>query len=178
MAWHYSVLQSVLDCLSYLHGAGLAYKHSLGGRATGVISIRSAFSNSLWNGSTFFTAADLKAEFPALEEQIQLKDLIENDNDSMRLHLKKHLRYVSQLSSSITVRSIWLSTVIGTMYHVHRCSSTRLPCFVVFFCAGQEPQYRPTSRGNPHKTIIKIWRTSGWTTVYAVYKWDPVWSLK
>ena len=33
------LFQSVLDCLSYLHGAGLAYKHSLGGRASGVISI-------------------------------------------------------------------------------------------------------------------------------------------
>ena len=84
--------QSVLDCLSYLHGAGLAYKHSLGGRASGAIPIDSTLIHSEMD-QHFSPLADLKAEFPALEEQIQLKDLIEND--AMRLHLKKHFRYVS-----------------------------------------------------------------------------------
>ncbi len=38
---------------------------------------------------------DLQKEFPTLESQIQLKDLIEND--SMRQHMRKNFRYCLSL---------------------------------------------------------------------------------
>ena len=61
-------MKSVLDCLSYLHGAGLAYKHFVGGRE------------------------ELQKEFPKLEVQLQLHDLI--SNKSIREHFRKNFRWV------------------------------------------------------------------------------------
>ena len=50
-----SHMKAVLDCLSYLHGTGLAYKKKVGG-----------------------TTAALQEEFPGIEVQLQLDDLLQN----------------------------------------------------------------------------------------------------
>lgn len=59
-------MKAVLDCLSYLHGTGLAYKKTKGSQQ------------------------ELQEEFPKLEVQLQLHDLIENEK--MREHFRKHFR--------------------------------------------------------------------------------------
>ena len=59
-------MKSVLECLSQLHGTGFAYKKSSGGKQK------------------------LQEEFPKVEVQIQLQDLI--DTPDMRNHLRKYFR--------------------------------------------------------------------------------------
>ena len=57
-------MKSVLECLGQLHGTGIGLQEIVG------------------NGEKNL----LKQEFPELEEQIQLKDLL--DNSEMRAHLR------------------------------------------------------------------------------------------
>jgi hypothetical protein len=73
-------MKSVLECLSQLHGTGFAYKKSSGGKK------------------------NLLEEFPKLEVQMQLKDLIETPE--MRDHLRKHFRsFLHYLEEAEPVKS-------------------------------------------------------------------------
>ena len=73
-------LKSLLECLSQLHGTGLAYKKKVGGNAHA-----------------------LKAEFPGLEEQIQLDDVLENDKmrEFFRTHFRAFLHFLEDTEPAL-----------------------------------------------------------------------------
>jgi len=91
-----SHMMAVLECLSQLHGTGMAYKLFS-------TSEKEPESQSCMNAEEYDKEFEilrqrnverkrmskLKEEFPSLEEQIQLGDMLDS---SMREHLKKHFR--------------------------------------------------------------------------------------
>eukprot|EP00096_Caligus_rogercresseyi_P007282 TRINITY_DN250_c0_g4_i1.p1 TRINITY_DN250_c0_g4~~TRINITY_DN250_c0_g4_i1.p1 ORF type:complete len:526 (-),score=116.81 TRINITY_DN250_c0_g4_i1:519-2096(-) len=80
-------LFSCLDCLSQLHGTGLAFKNSVGGQR-----------------------GDFLRECPKLEEQIQLNDLLENDElkDFFRRCYKPFLHFLEIKEPALKSHTVYM----------------------------------------------------------------------
>ena len=85
-------LKSLLECLAQLHGSGLAYKNKVGGNHQ-----------------------KLKAEFPGLEEQIQLSDIL--DDEEMHQFFRQHFRaFLHYLEDTEPGRVTRFNTFLGVIH--------------------------------------------------------------
>lgn len=130
-----SHMRAVLECLSQLHGTGIAYKlFSMSAEA----NLDSKKSNELDIDIEKRQINKLKEEFPVLEEQIQLKDLL--DDKKMRTHTKKHFRaflhYLGSIEPKLERHTTYMQNmhkhILSVVGMLENCGYEKL----VTFCHG------------------------------------------